>query len=267
MLLIKKKAQYLFQSPALCRFDGLFHAVSCRDGGHSPPPYDGMNLSTGVGDDAHAVKANRRYLQRLTGGVHVYARQNHGTGVHVITRETTRDPNGILTAPVPADALVTDVRGVHLVIQTADCQSVMLYDPRNGVVANIHSGWRGSVANIIARTIGVMRERFGCDPARMTAAIGPSLGPCCAEFINYAAEIPASLWAYRVGRHHFDFWQISRRQLADTGVPPAQVHTAGICTRCNPHLFYSYRAARQTGRFAALIGMNGTLTPRTSSHA
>ncbi|BBO86663.1 laccase domain protein [Desulfosarcina ovata subsp. sediminis] len=257
MLLLKRGQNQLFQFPALNRLPGVTHAITTRAGGASQPPFDGMNLSFGVGDDPVAVTANRRWLHRLTGGIHVYSRQNHGITVGVITRQTLGDRDAaIRTAPVAADALITDVPGIRLLIQTADCQAVMLVDPVKRVVANVHSGWRGSVANIIGHTVARMVTGFGCDPGRMTAAIGPSLGPCCAEFVNYRAEIPEPLWRFRVGAHHFDFWRISRHQLVAAGLSTDNLYGADICTRCNPHLFYSYRASRETGRLAALIGLD-----------
>jgi YfiH family protein len=262
MLLIKKEDTFIFQFEALTGFSGLTHAVGCRRGGSSRAPFDGMNLSLGVGDDPQAVAANRRHLQRLTGGgVHIYTRQIHGSTIRIISRSVKECAETIQSLREPADALITDVPGVRLLIQTADCQAVMLFDPQKRVVANIHCGWRGSAANIIGHTVQRMAAQFGCDPGRITAAIGPSLGPCCAEFINYQTELPQSLWPFRVGRHHFDFWEISRHQLAAAGLPDAHVHHAAICTRCNPHLFFSYRTAHKTGRFAALIGMDADNPP------
>lgn len=256
MLLVKQKHCHLFQFPQLLRIAGLDHAIVSRLGGRSQPPFDGMNLSHGVGDDPAAVTANRNRLREMTGGIiHVYSRQNHGTTIRTIARESLRRGETIQTQTVPADALITDVPGIRLLIQTADCQAVMLFDPHKRVVANIHCGWRGSVADIIGLTVLRMIDAFGCDPGQMIAAIGPSLGPCCAEFINYQDEIPRHLWPFRVGAHHFDFWRISRHQLTTAGVAEGNVHDCGICTRCNPHLFFSYRAARETGRFAALIGL------------
>lgn len=257
MLLIKKQGNYLFQFETFNRFEGLTHLIASRRGGGSLAPFDGMNLSHGVGDDAQAVTANRRRLSELTGGgIHLYTRQNHGASIRVVTGAIRKRGQTIRTASAPADALITDVPGMRLLIQTADCQAVMVYDPQKRVVANIHCGWRGSVANIIGKTVGRMVEAFGCDPGQMTAAIGPSLGPCCAEFVNYEKEIARQLWPFRVGAHHFDFWRISRHQLVMAGLADARVLGAGICTRCNPHLFFSYRFARTTGRFAALIGMD-----------
>ena len=89
----------------------------------------------------------------------------------------------------------------------------------------------------------------------MIAVIGPSLGPCCAEFVNYQQEIPRQWWSFRIGRHHFDFWKISRHQLVSAGLAAGRVFGGNLCTRCNAHLFYSYRSARVTGRMGAVIGM------------
>lgn len=256
MLLVRNKQHYFFQCEPLNRCQGLWHAVTTRHGGESRPPYASLNLSHGVNDDPKAVAANRGRLYALTcGGVHLYTRQNHGTSIHVISREVPSDSQTIQTLPGTADALITDMPDVYLLIQTADCQAVMLFDPRRRVVANVHCGWRGSVADILGATVTRMTDRFGCDPKDMVAAIGPSLGPCCAEFIHYEDQIPTALWSFRVGEHHFDFWRISRHQLVAAGLAESNVHSAGICTRCNSHLFFSYRAQRQTGRFAALIGM------------
>lgn len=257
MLLIKKKQSYLFQFEALTHVQSLTHAIVGRRGGVSHPPFDSMNLSQGVGDDPVAVATNREQLPHLTGGgVHVYTRQNHGTTIRVIAMEETSREGTLETEQLPADALITNVPGLRLLIQTADCQAVMIFDPQTHVVANIHCGWRGSVSNILGTCVSRMVADFGCDPGQMIAAIGPSLGPCCAEFINYQDEIPEKWWSFRMGTHHFDFWRISRHQLVTAGFKDGNIHESGMCTRCNPHLFFSYRAARQTGRFAALIGIN-----------
>jgi len=254
LYLLKKENNYLFQFAPFASIPGLVHMVLGRNGGASRPPFDGSNVSLGVGDAPEAVAANRKRLRQMTGGIHIYTRQNHGTTIRVIRQESLSAKAPIQTAPQEADALITDVPGVRLLIQTADCQAVMLTDPEARVAANVHCGWRGNVADIVGRTVACMVTDFGCRPQRMVAAIGPSLGPCCAEFVNYEREIPPSLWPFRFGRHHFDLWAISRHQLHRTGIARDHIHTAGICTRCNPHLFFSYRAARQTGRFAALIG-------------
>ena len=101
-----------------------------------------------------------------------------------------------------------------------------------------------------------MQKQFKCDPAQLVAGIGPSLGPCCAEFIHYRKEIPEIYWPYKEANDHFNFWAISRDQLTDAGLLPDNIEISNMCTCCNTALIFSYRAEGQTGRFAAVIGLN-----------
>jgi hypothetical protein len=147
-----------------------------------------------------------------------------------------------------------------LLIQTADCQAVMLFDPDKRVAANIHCGWRGSVADIVGRTVAHGR-RIRLRPGRMVAAIGPSLGPCCAEFVNYKQEIPRhSLWPFRVGWHHFDFWRISRHQLTtDRYRPEGNVHGCRHLhpVQSPPFFFIPGGKANRSFRRTIMIGWDG----------
>ncbi|MDJ0854867.1 MAG: peptidoglycan editing factor PgeF [Desulfobacterales bacterium] len=233
--------------------EGLVHALTTREGGVSQPPHQSLNLAR-TGDDApEAVAENRRRLQHaLSPGRLIFSRQVHGTDVAAI-RAPVED--GDFPVVATADAMVTDRPGLLLTVLVADCQAVMLFDPRRRVVANVHSGWRGSIANVIGATVAVMHRSFGCRPSDILAGIGPSLGPCCAEFRNYRREIPQPIWPYRVSQHHFDFWKLSRDQLTAAGLRTERIVLAQICTQCHPERFYSYRSGDRTGRCAAAIGM------------
>lgn len=243
-----------FEFPNLAGFSGIRHGVFTRKGGSSVAPYASLNVGLGVGDRPQTVASNRDLVSRCLGGLRlIFIRQVHGADVTVLK-------NGELDAaaeipPLTGDALVTDVPRAGLVIQTADCQAVMLYDPRKGVAANIHSGWRGSVQNIIGKTVLAMISCFGCDPADIHAGISPSLGPCCGEFIHYREELPRSFWKYKGDNRHFDFWAASRDQLSEAGVTEENICSSRLCTRCRTDLFYSYRGERSTGRLAMVIGL------------
>ena len=184
--------------------------------------------------------------------VGVYARQVHGNQVAVL--EANRTQAG--TICLEGDALITNRPDSTLVIQTADCQSVILIDPLQRAVANVHSGWRGSIANIIGRTVAAMADKYGTRPRDLICGIGPSLGPCCAEFVNFRKELPRPFWNYRRSGDLFDFWRISVDQLATAGVRPDNIEVSGICTKCNQHHFFSYRGDQNTGRFAAVVGIS-----------
>jgi YfiH family protein len=241
----------------------LVHGVFTRHGGVSRPPFDSLNVGSGTGDDPAAVMENRQRLLSFLGMPRaVFLNQVHGKEVLVLAREDTPDPGqfwkpGRLAAEIvpTADAVVTDLTHLALVIQVADCQAVMLADPEKHVIANVHSGWRGSVENIIGRCVDIMIRRFGCDPEQILAGISPSLGPCCAQFIHYRKEIPQPLWRYKLpDQEYFDFWRMSLDQLREKGVLSDHIINMGECTRCRPDRFFSYRHAGQTGRFACAIG-------------
>lgn len=245
----------------LADFPELVHGVFGREGGHSLPPFDGLNTSLGVGDRAEAVRMNRELVADCLGaGRLVFAHQVHGDAVLAIEESSLVPTAGGWVAARPADAMATAQAGTVLVVQVADCQAILLYDPRRRAVANVHAGWRGSVAGIAGRAVAVMAARYGSAPADILAGIGPSLGPCCAEFVNYRREIPQRLWDYRRrGSVHFDFWALSRDQLVEAGVPSANIRVSGLCTRCATERFFSYRGARTTGRFPAAIGLRPEL--------
>jgi YfiH family protein len=245
--------QYL-QFPALAGLTDFFHGVFLRTASNTGGRRVSFNIGLNCADPESVVQQNReRMLSCFGRPLGVFARQVHGTEIGVVSTTDGSAGQGVIR--VNGDALATTRRDNALVIQVADCQPVLIADPIKKVAANVHSGWRGSIDNIIGRTIEVLVTQLGCRPQNMVAAIGPSLGPCCAEFVNYRKEIPRRYWKYRRSGDLFDFWRLSVDQLVEAGVPMDAISVAGICTRCNQHLFFSYRGQKNTGRFAAVIGI------------
>lgn len=256
MLLNKKNGVNFFQYPILAGFPEIRHGIFTRHGGHSNGHYRSLNTSFSVGDDSGNVEKNRFLIsQCLDKNELVFANQVHGTKMLVIDTADKLAKTRHAKNPLVGDVLVSDVKGKILVVQLADCQSVFLYDPFCNVIANVHCGWRGSINDIIGRTVTVMKTQFNCRPQHIIAGIGPSLGPCCAEFINYKKEIPKKFWKYKDKSNHFDFWSISFDQLSSRGILGENIYASNVCTKCNTDLFYSYRGEGTTGRFAAAIGL------------
>jgi len=191
----------------------------------------------------------------MDGGDLLSAKQIHGTNVLVFAKNKIDGLTANSSHTLVGDALVTNIPKKILVVKVADCQSVILYDPIRHVTANVHCGWRGSIKNIIGRTIKTMERQFGCLSEHIVAGISPSLGPCCAEFINYKTEIPGGFWKYKDGSNHFDFWSLSHDQLCDAGVLIENIDTGNVCTKCNTDRFFSFRGEGITGRFAVAIGL------------
>ncbi len=255
MILREKSGVPYLQFPNLSSLPSIHHGIFTREGGSSKAPYSSLNISYNVGDQKDCVIRNRRIIYACMDEAQlVFAEQVHGCDI-LLLEDDPQLIQGALSAPRNGDAIVTQTRGKNLVLQVADCQPVLMYDPIRQVVANVHCGWRGSIQDIVGRTINVMKIRFGSDPRNIIAGVGPSLGPCCAEFINYQKEIPRLYWKYIDHSVFFDFWAITRDQMIETGVLASNIYISRICTKCNTGRFFSYRKEKETGRFAAVIGL------------
>jgi YfiH family protein len=193
---------------------------------------------------------NLRIIRMVTGARRLaYMNQVHGRDVLAIKQESLprsgKAPN--------VDALITGAPGIALMVRQADCQGVLMYDPVKEVVATAHCGWRGQIGNILAAAVRRMTWEFGSCVSDIRVAIGPSLGPCCAEFINHGQIFPRGFERFMIRENHFDLWALSRWQLLEEGVEADHIEVAGICTKCRTDLFFSYRGEGTTGRFASVV--------------
>ncbi|MCP4342337.1 MAG: peptidoglycan editing factor PgeF [Desulfobulbaceae bacterium] len=229
-----------------------------RHGGVSRGLYASLNVGDHVGDQEEAVQKNRERVRDMLALPYILsAKQVHGTDIFCLAEPLAedREVDGF-------DALITDLSGVGLMIQQADCQAVLLFDPLREVIAAVHCGWRGSVQGILQRVISVMVENYGTTPADLQAIISPSLGPCCAEFVNFRHELPVEFQQFMVEDNYFDFWQITRHQLMSAGMAEEKIGAAAVCTCCSDDYFSYRRASRLsgglTGRNCSVISL---LTP------
>jgi len=238
-----------FRFLLLSRHKGLRHAVFSRHGGLSSGPFNSLNVGFKVGDNPTNVKENLSKIKNAISARYlIIMDQVHGSNVISLSKQEIGQD---LTLP-DCDAVVTNGVGAAVMVKLADCQGVVLYSPKPHVLAVAHCGWRGNLANILGKTVHVMEHVFDCDPKQIYAAISPSLGPCCGEFKDYAKIFPKYFWRFMVGDNRFDLWAISRWQLVEAGVEQKNVEVAGVCTRCNDEIFFSYRSKKVTGRFAVV---------------
>jgi len=155
------------------------------------------------------------------------------------------------------DGLVTDRPGLLLTVVSADCALVLLADAEAGVVGACHSGWRGTVADVVGRTVAAM-QRLGAEPARVRAYVGPCIS---AEAFEVGEEVAAQFAEGHVVRRpgwprpHVDLKGAIAAQLRAAGVPEAQTEVDAACTASDTARFYSYRAEGGTpGRLIGFIG-------------
>jgi YfiH family protein len=256
------------------RYPWLRHGFSTRSGGVSTI-YGGKSLNLGwtKDDDPALVAENRRLLvEAVTGGDGgqraVTVRQIHSTITHAVTEESGsfETPEG--RALVEGDGLMTNLPGVLLGIQTADCVPVMVVDPERRAVSVFHAGWRGTVAGIVQQGVARMAEEYGSRPSDLLAAVGPSIGSCCYAIggevrARFGESFPYAEQLFREadGRQYLDLWEANRRQLLAAGVLDEQISVVGECTGCavdadGARRYFSHRVDDGfTGRMMSCIGV------------
>lgn len=238
-----------FRFPSLINQKGLIHGIFTRHGGISKAPYDTLNVDDNGGDQPEYVKKNREIIRGTMGADElIFMNQVHGRDILVLRKEdsSARDDT------IKADAVITNIPYLGLTVKQADCQAIILYDPHKAVVSIVHCGWRGNVSNIVDAVVSRMKMDFECRESDLMAAIGPSLGPCCAEFSEYKKIFYEDFSPFMIRKNYFDLWAISRVQLINAGLNKENIETAGICSKCNTDIFYSYRSERITGRSATV---------------
>lgn len=208
-----------------------------RRGGVSQGPYASLNLGRWTDDDPDAVAANRRSTAEAIGfplDDVVQARQVHGTRVERIAQR----PDHI----EEADGQATAIRGLALLVLTADCLPVALAMP--GAVAMLHAGWRGLANGVLEEGVEAVRELGG--EGEIAAAVGPGAGPCCYEVGDEVRQ------ALGIAGRTADLKAVAAERLTAAGV--ATVHDLELCTICSdPSLFFSHRRdGGLTGRQAGI---------------
>jgi YfiH family protein len=154
------------------------------------------------------------------------------------------------------DGLWSSDSGTALGIKVADCLPVTLADMERGLIANIHSGWRGAVQKIAAEAI----DAIGGVTADAQAWLGPSIRVCCFEVGEEVVEqfresyAAAERFVDRGGaKPHIDLPALTTALLIERGLKPNNIHDSGLCTRCDGSIFHSYRRdAKRGGRNLAI---------------
>ena len=271
----------LLQIAAFSKLPWLIHGFGTRPGGVSGLNGENvLNLSFTDWDSRENVLENRRRFQSALGASDlplVTLKQIHSDVIHVFDSAPSESCRG--------DGLITNRPGLLLAVQTADCVPVLLVDPKKRAIAAVHAGWRGTLARIVAKTIGAMQMHFASNPRDLLAAIGPCIGPCCYEvgtevatqFLSQFSDAPSYFDELRTGDEPnplqwlnmappghqpppknvlLDLRKANRSQLLTAGLQPRNVHVVDLCTACRPDLLFSYRKEGPgTGRHLSAIAL------------
>lgn len=227
---------------------GAPHGFTTRLGGVSKDYLSSLNLGMHRGDEPENVEKNYHILANGIGFDYdklVLTRQTHSD---IVRKVTYHDAAGVDNHSYPeCDALITNTPGTALMIFTADCTPVLLWDEKTGAVGAAHAGWRGTAAKIAGKTAKAMCDAYGCKPEDIHAAIGPNIGVCCFETDGDVPE--AMINAYGQGakpnivpkgeKYYVNLKALNALSLQEVGV--GYIDIAEECTVCQSHRFWSHR--------------------------
>ena len=225
------------------------HAFASRWDGVSKAPYNTLNVAYHVGDKRADVMKNHNILANEVGydlKKLVFMNQIHSNEVVVIDEESFSVPS--------CDAVVTSMSNVALMVMSADCAPVLLFDEVRGVVAAVHTGRAGAFGDIVSNVVEMMRERFGCKSPDIRVAVGPRICSSCYEVSKKEIDEAHVLgYGFACSGRHLDIDAILKYQFSQNGLEEAHIDFLPHCTKCESDSFFSYRANKTTGRNASVI--------------
>ena len=219
---------------------------SKKEGGYSPAPYASLNLAYHVGDDRLLVDKNRaKLLEKIQIDAVAYMEQIHGCHIEEVYREGE---------VAQCDGIITNKKGLGLMVMVADCIPILMYDKENEAIAVAHAGRNGTFLEIATKCVAKMSEAYGTKPEALEVYLGPSIKSCCYEVGGELTDIMRKNFGeqYVVGERYLDLQRLNEDMLRKVGVK--NIHVSSVCTCCDEN-YFSYRREGVTGRFVGLIGL------------
>lgn len=258
--LVKRDGVLYIQFRPFKQLPFLVHGFSTRIGGVSEGEFSTMNLSYHRGDKKEHVDKNYELICKALGietEQLVFTNQVHKTSIQYADGKQKQYQD--------TDGLITDKSGIVIATSYADCVPLYFVDTKKKVIGFCHSGWRGTVGKIGAKTVNAMTQTFGSNKEDIIALIGPSICRECYEVSSDVADeflklLPDKMAKEVVfpkenGKSNLDLWKANEWILIDSGLNPQKIYISGLCTCCNPNLLFSHRASK--GRRGNLNGFLG----------
>lgn len=152
-----------------------------------------------------------------------------------------------------SDGLITNKSKIVLATTNADCILFLMFDPKRKVIANIHSGWRGTLQRISVKAVDKMKEEFGSSPRDIIVCICPSIRKCHFEVdqdvykmfyneFNDLKEIDEFIVKdEKKEKWYIDTVLINKIILKQKGILEENIEDSGICSVCSSEKVHSYR--------------------------
>ncbi|MDO4554459.1 MAG: peptidoglycan editing factor PgeF [Lachnospiraceae bacterium] len=265
---IREKNGVTYLTFPLLEKAGLVHGFTTRLGGVSEGDCASMNLSFTRGDREEDVRENYRLIGDALGldmNRAVLSHQVHKTEICFVTEKDAG--RGICPDKeklFEIDGLMTKDKNIPLVTFFADCVPLLFYDPKGKVIAASHSGWRGTVEKIGAKTVEKMVNEAGSHKEDILAVVGPSICQDCYEVSEDVAQEFARIFSREEceeimidkhnGKYQLDLWKANEMILLGAGIKRENLAVTDLCTCCNPKFLFSHRASQgKRGNLSAIL--------------
>lgn len=260
----KKNGIEYIQFRKLLEYPEVVHAYTLRTNLDFKTREDGANL--------------QESYQKLGSSLHfsvedvIRPAQSHTDKVEIVeTKKLEKEHIRYLKQFSDVDGLITNEKNVILSTTSADCIAFLFFDPVQKVIANIHSGWKGTLKQIARKTIEKMQEEKHCNPKDILVFSCPSILQCHFEVDKDVADAFVETFPFIKGKEEYikamgekqgkpkwniDTVAINRVVLENAGIPKENIVESNICTVCHKQEFHSYRAdGKANGLNTAIIGL------------
>ena len=252
--------------------DKLNNCITLRHGGVSSGVYESLNFRTVGNDKYENVDKN---LEIISSKLSIdkkciyKGKQDHTDNILVLDDKNKEKYTFSNLSKECYDGYIVTKSNINTLVTTADCNPIIIYDPILNIVANVHSGWRGTIKNVSIKAAIIMHEKFNSKYEDLIVCIGPSIRKCCftskeEEFKNKFTSVFQDEEKYitkdKDGTFHIDLIYILKSEFLRLGVKEENIAICDIGTCCNSDSFYSYRKSKinkeeDYGTFATIVGM------------
>lgn len=234
------------------RFPEITFGFSTKIGLKREKPYY-FNMSHSVGDENDKVNENRNAFSKSIGIDYefvAYQKQVHSDIVTVV------ESSGVCGE---SDTIITKKKNLGLAVGTADCCGIFIYDPKQSLIAAVHSGWRGTSKKILSKVLQKLSNEFQSNPEDLICYLAPSISQKNYEVGNDVAELFNTKYLKSINdKFLLNIPEINKDILLNFGVKKHNIQVSRLCSHEYSSILHSYRReGKQSGRAWGIIAMKG----------
>lgn len=188
--------------------------------------------------------------------------QNHTSNIKNIDRIMT------LEELQNVDGLITNKPNITLATTNADCILFLFYDPVKRVIANIHSGWKGTFQKIAEKTVVKMINSYKSNPEDIMCFICPSIRKCHFEVDEDVKDLCEYIFSFtnrtnefiengeikeNKQKYNIDTVLINKILLKELGLKEKNIIDCNLCSVCNSDKISSYRIEGKEYKLATAV--------------